>query len=560
MRQFNALFIIVFLFIFGLSACSTNSGRSGVAVNNTNIFDGDDAESPPVASSDDDAGVIEPDVFVETDSGNTEIDVEEDVRVDVVEDVAVDVVEDVTPDAVENDTLQDDVEEDAEADVVEVDADIEPDANTEPDAEEDVSDFCLSNERRLRDLDGDGYGDPNNAILIGVCEPWEDGFVIWQEGQDDCNDGNASVHPEAAEVCGDDIDQDCDGVDEVCSNIGPDLLINLSENTPEGRILLGETNSNVVGIYDATAVGSDFSVDQLTFQLFADVGGTTEQAPPSAVVGVQLVVDGTVWMTSTVGGDGSVHFYELDYVLLDGESTQFKIEIDLGRVPEDVASGDLIGFYLSGFSRTDLESGYVQTEEWFLSDDNFGGTFTIRKTKPTFYLASGSPLGSTIPSYGEVLRFNVAADARGFVGLEEVVFQVTSSDNAESGWNSCESFGTDLNWHLVDITDPSLNLEQGFAFYSALGEPCYDHPNDPLGFVVMSLSEEISAGETKTYSLRADTYGASSVFNDLLRTDITRGADNALGRDILWSDDNYADGIDGELIRNLPVVGGTLVF
>jgi len=78
--------------------------------------------------------------------------------------------------------------------------------------------------------------------------------------------------------------------------------------------------------------------------------------------------------------------------------------------------------------------------------------------------------------------------------------------------------------------------------------------------VVMSLEEVVGAGETKTYSLRADTTGASSIANDAFRVDITRGADNALGRDILWTDDNYANGIDGMFIRNLPVIGGTLVF
>jgi len=195
-----------------------------------------------------------------------------------------------------------------------------------------------------------------------------------------------------------------------------------------------------------------------------------------------------------------------------------------------------------------------------MSDTNFGGTFVVHKTKPTISLASGSPIGVAIPGYGEVLRFNVAADSRGFVGLEEVVFQVTSSDNAESGWNTCANLNNGYAWRLVDVTDPSFGLERDLAYYTTLGEPCYDHPTDPLGFVVMSLEEVVGAGETKTYSLRADTTGASSIANDAFRVDITRGADNALGRDILWTDDNYANGIDGMFIRNLPVIGGTLVF
>jgi len=42
-----------------------------------------------------------------------------------------------------------------------------------------------------------------------------DGF---SEFQGDCNDSNQNIHPGAVEVCGDGIDQDCDGSDLVCYN------------------------------------------------------------------------------------------------------------------------------------------------------------------------------------------------------------------------------------------------------------------------------------------------------------------------------------------------------
>jgi hypothetical protein len=50
------------------------------------------------------------------------------------------------------------------------------------------------------DLDGDGHSPPL-----------------------DCNDSDASVHPGAAEVCGDGVDQNCDGQDQVCPCIDSDL-------------------------------------------------------------------------------------------------------------------------------------------------------------------------------------------------------------------------------------------------------------------------------------------------------------------------------------------------
>lgn len=69
---------------------------------------------------------------------------------------------------------------------------------------------CSSVERRLRDADGDGYGDPNNYVEVGVCEPWTEGYVQWIEGRDDCDDSDPDINPGADEICND-VDDDCDG-------------------------------------------------------------------------------------------------------------------------------------------------------------------------------------------------------------------------------------------------------------------------------------------------------------------------------------------------------------
>ena len=50
------------------------------------------------------------------------------------------------------------------------------------------------------DIDGDGY----------------------TESQGDCNDQDVAIHPGAIDICGDDIDQDCNGSDPVCDPLDPD--------------------------------------------------------------------------------------------------------------------------------------------------------------------------------------------------------------------------------------------------------------------------------------------------------------------------------------------------
>lgn len=69
------------------------------------------------------------------------------------------------------------------------------------------------------DGDGDGYGDANSQQFS--CTPLP-GYVA--DGTD-CDDGNASVNPGAAEVCGDGIDNNCDGLTDLYSSSTTQTII-----------------------------------------------------------------------------------------------------------------------------------------------------------------------------------------------------------------------------------------------------------------------------------------------------------------------------------------------
>lgn len=60
------------------------------------------------------------------------------------------------------------------------------------------------------DADGDGYGNPRE--MIETCQQPE-GYV---DNQLDCDDRDSSKNPDAPEICGDGIDQDCNGEDQIC--------------------------------------------------------------------------------------------------------------------------------------------------------------------------------------------------------------------------------------------------------------------------------------------------------------------------------------------------------
>uniref|UniRef100_UPI002930B795 Ig-like domain-containing protein n=1 Tax=Pedobacter nyackensis TaxID=475255 RepID=UPI002930B795 len=70
----------------------------------------------------------------------------------------------------------------------------------------------LANETYYEDYDGDGYG---NAAVTNISCTAPIGFV---SNNQDCDDNNPSLHPGATEICGDGIDNNCNGqIDEGCS-------------------------------------------------------------------------------------------------------------------------------------------------------------------------------------------------------------------------------------------------------------------------------------------------------------------------------------------------------
>lgn len=60
------------------------------------------------------------------------------------------------------------------------------------------------------DGDNDGYGDPSMPVL--AC--FDSNAIA--DSPDDCDDTDRRIHPAGNDVCGDAIDQDCDGADASC--------------------------------------------------------------------------------------------------------------------------------------------------------------------------------------------------------------------------------------------------------------------------------------------------------------------------------------------------------
>lgn len=214
-----------------------------------------------------------------------------------------------------------------------------------------------------------------------------------------------------------------------------------------------------------------------------------------------------------------------------------------------------------------------------------GNGMFVYNSKPTLSLASGSPSGSGIPGLNEVFRFNVSADSRGDIGVDEFTFVMSSTDNGTMEWNYYDTANNgqdddgvkpgiaESELTLYDLDAPSVAIEAANAnwiFYESDGTACVDDSDCQIDWIVLDLGtpDTVAAGDTITYSMYLDTTGASASNDDLIRIDLP--ADTTVssfsGTDpdgtMIWDDTNgYGSNtdIDGTYL-SLPVIGGTIVY
>jgi hypothetical protein len=121
------------------------------------------------------------------------------------------------------------------------------------------------------DVDGDGFSPPI-----------------------DCNDENAALNPDAVEICGNDVDDDCDGLPTPCAEL-----------STAGQLADGERIDGPIG--ERLGYGRAVAVGELTGDAAADV--VVASAGPLALadgtpLGADVDYDGRAWIAD-VSGDGT---------------------------------------------------------------------------------------------------------------------------------------------------------------------------------------------------------------------------------------------------------------
>jgi hypothetical protein len=235
------------------------------------------------------------------------------------------------------------------------------------------------------DADGDGYGDPT-ATTMACAAP--SGFV---DEATDCDDADAAVHPRAAELLCDGIDQDCDGADS------DDAVIDASGTIPASF-------PTFAAALDAASPGDAICVADGTYRenVVIDVtvhigsyGGAANAILQSAVVDSPVVRvnadDVTIDGLTVSGGDitasqapgaavyvtgDRVGLYHLD--VTDNATSFGGGAIDVVANDATVADctihdNDTSGVYLHGSSSQPLTGIVLRDDDLHDNDAIFGG-------------------------------------------------------------------------------------------------------------------------------------------------------------------------------------------
>lgn len=165
---------------------------------------------------------------------------------------------------------------------------------------------------------------------------------------------------------------------------------------------------------------------------------------------------------------------------------------------------------------------------------------------------AATPNGAAVPGVIGVLTFNVSAEVAD-LEVHGISTMLVTSDNAGSGWNTCDELGDGLDGEggvqLYEVSNMETPLGL-FGAYSPAGT-CANPAGG--GWVVGGAtntwwSVTIPAGTAATFAITAETTGASAVMDDQIQATIAS---------LTVSD--IATGASVPVV-GLPLPGGTLVF
>ena len=316
-----------------------------------------------------------------------------------------------------------------------------------------------------------------------------------------------------------------------------------ASDTPSADFLLSGSSSNTVSKFRFDATSEAFVVDRLTVE--EAQGAADGQAAGYYANNVSLVTvsypDSTGTTQTATGAltSNALTLNGLTFYVAKDSHAEVTVKIDVpstDRSGGSATSNERVRMVLDDgtgeLRAVGQGSGQTLADSAVTTVDTAGTTmnkFVVRETKPTIALSSSSPSGAKVVGDQEVLRFNVTAAAGEDVIVKNLIFKMSSTDNAATDWQQCDTNGAltlpadfDIYNLSKEGTATALDVPADWTLLQTTGADC-DTTAREIGFVKLSLttSETIPAGTTYAYALYFDSTGASSVNDDSVQFEIS---------------------------------------
>lgn len=172
---------------------------------------------------------------------------------------------------------------------------------------------------------------------------------------------------------------------------------------------------------------------------------------------------------------------------------------------------------------------------------------------PIFSLASGSPAGAAVPGFNEVFRYAVTSQ-RTSIEMTQIMFEVNTTDNGATLWNTCDELGDASKWAIYDNGGNRVDATGGWTFYNSSMRPCSGSEVVAYARTSLPRMSPIPSRSTHVFNVHVDTAGASAVSDDSIVLSIPN-----LPSAIEWTEGSGTyRGARG--VSSLPVVGGTIMY
>jgi len=337
------------------------------------------------------------------------------------------------------------------------------------------------------------------------------------------------------------------------------LTVTRDAGTPvNANVIAGSTQVHV-GKFDFSAVSSSYTVQELKVKVPADaatsVSSVTLKFKNSA--GVEQTVSQALSLSSGAETHATATFTGLTFFVPNNDSADIDVYVDVPTTTSGAKSGADISVLLDadeGFKAIDSGGSQDTTlaSADVASDSSTGyGSKYVKKSVPTLARLSTGYTSNTVASGIGLYRFTMTADAAGSIDWREISFTVTTTGASFTGWT------------LYDVTGTAVAVNS-----TAAEAPAGTLAICPDTSCTIGEAQQVSAGSSKTYELRAGTVTGWGDSGDQITINFTEDANDPIvnaaasslhsGDAFVWSDRSSnshttttADWTNGYLVKDV---------